>query len=106
MKPGRGTASPVTLRDYFAARAPERQGWFVPNPPATLAPAPIYRIGELLFDDWDAAVKHAGFRRSDITTDNEAAIEEWDRRRSQQIATEWPWAWADALLAKRGGVSV
>lgn len=90
----------MTLRDYFAAHAPaEPQPWFTPVMPPMPKPDPAWKLcgvccggGECL--GWTPCDK------AKIVAFN-AADNEWQSDQIKQRYVQWPYAWADALLAVR-----
>lgn len=67
----------VTIREYFAARAPAKPAnWFEPK----MIPAPDL---QMLMD----------------VELFEKATHKWRIEYKKQAAIQWPWAWADAVLA-------
>ncbi len=94
----------MTLRDYFAAHAPqEPHAWFRPVMPN---PCPEHKwegrhaqTGEpLYFLNSYAAQKACG---DDFWDANEEARAEWCAEFSKQNLVQWPYAWADAMLKAR-----
>lgn len=75
----------MSLREYFAAHAPSGPLWeFRPKMP----PRPNY--------------KRTGANDEDgRPISNHAEVESWDRDYKIQMIAQWPWAWADAVLAAR-----
>jgi hypothetical protein len=73
----------MTMREYFAARAPaEIAGWFEPKVP----PEPEHPTEPL----GDQPAAREKFASEDF---------DWRRNREIQRTAQWPWAWADAVLA-------
>lgn len=71
----------MDLRTYMAAHAPECPAWdFEPVMPSA-RPQPVMTPG------------------AECANDRE--IYDWDRERNKQLAIQWPWVWADAVLAAR-----
>lgn len=87
----------MTLREYFAAHAPaEPQPWFMP---VMATPRPAYP------GEYSTALPIQQI--VDHQTTVVRAQDEWDLARSVARYAQWPWAWADAVLAARhttGGV--
>lgn len=80
----------MSIREYFAAHAPRMpQPWFRPVMPAR----PKRHVYNGLLDDSENARLHA---------EAIVAAEQWDRARDIAAYAQWPWAWADAVLAARG----
>jgi hypothetical protein len=80
-----GPASLMTLRDYFAAHAPEiPASWFTPMRPPRPAP------------EWPD-----GADRLDSEPINWADLYAWDRDSKRLTYVQWPYAWADAMIAQR-----
>jgi hypothetical protein len=72
----------LTKREYFAARAPVEQLWhFDPVLPSP-RPESIWRNRDI-----------------DAVPANVVEIEKWEREAERQRAIQWPWVWADAVLA-------
>ena len=104
------TAPNISLRDYLAAHAPmEPQFWFqpvmrprpeVPLPSDVLSPED-YRDwkNELLeFDREHCSATLVAFERQYGAAVD--AVEEWERECKKQRFIQWPYAWADAQLAR------
>lgn len=110
----------MTLREFFAAHAPaEPQPWFEP----TMLPRPVPPADDLrsvlpdCTEDEDREAQ--SWRRDpcyDLCTKSprlapyERAWEDywranhaWSEEKKRQRYVQWPWAWADAVLAARGG---
>lgn len=83
-----GEEAGMTLRDYFAAHAPaEPQHWF--RPVVSERPRAIYHEG------------HGGEHCWDCSPENYRELEEYDAERRKLALVQWPYAWADAMLAER-----
>ena len=84
----------VTIREYFAARAPaEPQKWFKPAMPP--APEPIWEGADgVIYPSAAAAERTVG----DVFNTNQEAMNEWEADYVKQKHIQWPWAWADAVL--------
>lgn len=85
----------MTLRDYFAAHAPEKpQKWFTPTMPPK--PDPI----------WPCSLTSQHIEGCHCQ-ESEAMPENWQERHDYGLMAEcerllqWPYAWADAMLARR-----
>lgn len=76
----------MTLRDYFAAHAPS-------NPPAWFEP--VMESPEPAFN----SVRDE--ETLEFITTNEDEIQAWKVERYKQQAIQWPYAWADLILAAR-----
>lgn len=99
----------LTVREYFAARAPaEPQAWFVPVM-ATKAPA-VPQWGSIADEKVCEDVRVALDCGTDPVTPEGAAFIEhqnaqykaadaWEQERRKQRLIQWPWAWADAVIA-------
>jgi hypothetical protein len=85
-KPAYTTHDGMTLRDYFAARAPQRPLWH-------FDPAMPPRPEEFSYK--------GGARTQEELNDNARAIIEWEKARDTQTLVQWPWVWADAMLKAR-----
>lgn len=71
----------MSLRDYFAAHAPvEPQAWFTPGMDT---PEPTRPVGYADF---------AAFN---------GELSAWFNEQSKRRCTQWPYAWADAMLKAR-----
>lgn len=92
----------TTLRDYLAAHAPVvPQEWFKPR----MAPPPEYNT------NWKICPEcQEGFYRDcrePATCDGKELKayrdkrDVWKEDRKKATLTQWPWAWADAILAVR-----
>lgn len=106
MVPGEGPVEGMTIREYFAARAPvEPQTWFEPKMEWSRPCLPDWRM-----QGWTD--RQIAEWRSDYPPDDQVVsdfihhledvqhlIEKWDRQREKQRLLQWPWAWADAVLA-------
>lgn len=124
------TSEPVTSRrDLFAAHAPKPAWWFVPitndKPTPPSMPIGLTDHERLMLDEWrrdphsiviDAAdfpevhradvmrflARHSAYQR-------ELAL--WKAERAKQRDLQWPWAWADLVLAsedvrRQGGAAI
>ena len=100
----------MTLREYFAARAPaDVPTWF--KPVTAPRPATPYwqNLGwdERKIADWkglddylsDAEVHPDVLAYRDQRAAIELAQQEWDRNYSTARLFQWPWYWADQMLA-------
>ena len=74
----------ITVREYFAAHAPAPPDWFAPVVPKQ--PEPIYGVSDA-----------PGGRLQ--TLESVKQQQAWDRNYLMQQVAQWPWAWADAVLA-------
>jgi hypothetical protein len=80
----------MTLRDYFAAHAPrKRASWFTP----TMPPKP-----EAI---WDHEHPTEVCYLRDCQPVNFQERFEWTVERQRQYELQWPYAWADAMIAQR-----
>ena len=87
-------AEGVNVREYFAARAPEEpQGWFEPVMPPR--PKTKWSPYQTATEAWEEA--------GVCEPSNVAEITAWDNERSRQRHIQWPFAWADAVLAHKEG---
>jgi len=78
----------MSLRDYFAAHAPRRaQWWFEP----TMPPRP-----ESMYDH-----DHPSAQCFECCAVNYVEVEAWQTERRRQFLIQWPYAWADVMLAER-----
>jgi hypothetical protein len=76
----------MSLRDYLAAHAPaEPASWFTPVGPPRPDP------------EWPE-----GFGPPDGPPLNQPELDAWDEVHARDFTAQWPWAWADAVLATRG----
>lgn len=83
----------MTLRDYFAAHAPtDYHSWFAPRMP--LRPAPD-------FSDHDHPNEPRCLGEWDCVAVNADVLSAYDDERRRQCELQWPYAWADAMLAAR-----
>lgn len=97
------TIANLTHRQWLAGRAPhEPAAWFKP----VLSPKP-----ESAWRDSDGNLYVAGisevYRNGVIEQLHDAnleAVEAWERQRRIAFTAQWPWAWADAVLAAESGV--
>jgi hypothetical protein len=89
--PAELTSPGMTLRDYFAAHAPIVH-WFHFEP-VMPAPKPDPEWGDLPeHERWDASPVNWTVRL------------EWDQEYQRQCSRQWPWFYADAMLAERAKV--
>lgn len=104
----------VTIRDYFAARAPaEVPEWFEPVPYTRLVEPPIP-------DDLDPVLARSALQYDEPDGLGEGQVQYWhayhaaraEQRAAHNLKTlrrqiRWAFAWADAMLRERakGGVS-
>ncbi len=72
----------MTLRDWFAGQAPDRVKYDFPVRMDMPRPEPI----ETGIDGYPA---------------NSEEISAWDEEHDRQRAIQWPYVWADAMLAER-----
>ncbi len=84
--------SEISLRDYFAAHAPcDWAEWYQPQMP----PRPATEWGH----------DHPNEKQCRSTYDcipiNLDELETYDRLRREEYYRQWPYAWADAMLAER-----
>lgn len=104
----------ITTREYFAARAPaEPAKWFEPVLQGT-PPAPWKTFKERMHEERE---KYQGDKRYLYANDpdivaarineecnaHEAELKKWNDERIRQTLIQWPWAWADAVLAAGAG---
>ena len=114
-------AEGMSLRDYFAAHAPaEPQAWFEPTMPpypqtppvpADLPEAVRCRIESWCNDPCYDLVGLFGNANPELLQRVQAFDDAWSAARKEQRAhnleyarrqlVQWPWAWADAMLAER-----
>lgn len=82
--------SGMTLRDYFAAHAPGLiPDWFEPT--VTAKPEPIYHEGH-------STEKDSCF---ECLPENWRERDRWTAEYQKQTFIQWPYAWADLMLAER-----
>lgn len=82
----------MSLRDYFAAHAPtEYASWYAPKMPPR--PAVIY--------DHEHPNEHRCTREWDCVPVNVDELRAYDDERRLQLELQWPYAWADAMIAER-----
>jgi hypothetical protein len=82
----------MELRDYFAAHAPRRpQAWFTPVMDAD-RPAPIHPCT-------GSATCNCTYEICWV--DNLDVLNAWDNEYGKRLLIQWPYAWADAMLAER-----
>lgn len=77
----------ATLRDFYAMRAPRPWSWFKPVMP-TPRPEPF-------------AYKGAA-RTSEEIANQARAMADWDLEYIKQQDLQWPYFYADSMLAERG----
>lgn len=86
----------MTLRDYFAMHSPVKpERWFEPK---MATPKPDL--------EWDHDHSKCGSENStqmpwDCIPSNKDARDAWDAERDKQRLVQWPFAWADVMLAER-----
>jgi hypothetical protein len=111
----RNTKSHISLRDYLAAHAPnEPQSWFKPVMRPSPSPPPRMPSDELpssvrmtarewLSDPhWDVWVEHPELKPwCEAWGEYYADANAWEREQAEQRLRQWPYAWADAMLAER-----
>lgn len=94
------TTCGMTLRDYFAARAPETPAsWFKPSLPVR-PPDKWVGCDGWQFDTEDDAATRCGLAYSN---DNAPLIAKWEEECAVAKYVQWRWAYADAMLAARQG---
>jgi hypothetical protein len=81
-----GPVGGMSLRDYFAAHAPAECLWCFDVKMPTPRPKPDYG------DDPDNKPECAF---------NFMEVAAWDNERRRKTRTQWPWVWADAMIAER-----
>lgn len=110
----------MSMREYFAAHAPaEPQPWFEPTmlTPRPMRPkAPSDRIAKVLGESLNAGADPTRDWVQPPLSDAEwhllqayeqnlsnwhGETDKWDRERARERYIQWPWAWADAVLAQR-----
>lgn len=77
----------ATLRDYFAAHAPVSPQWHFTPRGFEKRPTPIFPKEQPVFP-------------GQIEATNAAEIVAWDNARAVARMKQWPWVWADAMLAE------
>jgi len=108
----------LLLREAFALRAPEiPQDWFAPRiPPEPVRPAYPHKPQQADYDDnynliffipdaeYEEMLKAHELARSAYETAMEKwreDLEKWGCEVGRLRSAQWPWAWADAVLASR-----
>lgn len=99
----------MSIREYFAAQAPtDPRVWFTPVMPTK---RPVTPDRDKIEDEAVRAdVRRAWECDTDPETPEGAAWIEmrndvvaqqiaWDKEQAKQLCIQWPWAWADAVLA-------
>lgn len=98
------TIANLTHRQWLAAHAPhEPASWFKPNMP----PKPDSKWMDLagnVYPTAGAAETSAGYRA--FHNANLEAIQAWERQWLIACTAQWPWSWADAVLAAENGGGV
>jgi len=106
----------MTMRDYFAAHAPaEPQTWFHPSMPA--APESLYLDKKTMdeaerneYEYFHEFFPHVKFEElktplmieyAPKAVAADTALSEWRVEHEKQRQIQWPYAWADAMLAAR-----
>jgi hypothetical protein len=83
----------MTLRDYFAAHAPnEPEDWFMPFV-KTDRPTEI----RIVWTDGDNQTERTG----NFGCKNWEELAAWDMEYQRQLFLQWRWAYADAMLKAR-----
>lgn len=97
---GYATKSGMTLRDYFAAHAPEKpQSWFKPQMNRERPAARwVSKDGSREYPSAEAAAQEC---RHAYRNANELAGLAWDDEYMELQCILWPYAWADAMLKVR-----
>ncbi len=86
--------SDMTLRDYFAAHAPKRpQPWF--HPTMRVKPEAIHGCTHTA----EHSPRCGGWEY--CSPDNWRERDQWDADERTERLKQWPYAWADAMLAER-----
>jgi hypothetical protein len=81
-------ADGMSLRDYFAAHAPvEPWSFFQPE----MSPRPVTQWHE----------GHPTEQCFECIPENWQAQADWDKERTRQRVIQWPWFYADVMLAER-----
>ncbi|PXV54185.1 hypothetical protein SAMN04487785_11436 [Dyella jiangningensis] len=88
----------MSLRDYFAAHAPDPQAWFSPDMPPKPTSDWVSDDGLTHYFTWQDAQRECGDCYYDANRD---AIAQWEAEYSKQWCVQWPYAWADAMLKAR-----
>lgn len=89
----------MTLRDYFAAVAPEASSWFKPAMPNDRPKCNwVADEGGKVYGSAYEAEKECGDCHHDA---NAEAAREWDDEYNKQREIQWPYVWADFMLAER-----
>jgi len=92
------TPKQPTVRDYFIAHAPaEPQPWFKPVPP----PKPVLPENKRFIGKCDHMPEYQQYQQE--CADYRSAMISWSNECEKQRFLQWPAAWADAMLAARGG---
>lgn len=105
-----GYSDGMTMRQYFAANAPaEPQAWFQPTIPTARPEIPkLASIADTRTRDDVRVAMEAGVdpetpeaaewleQHNQAYRDRDA----WDCDARKERALQWPWAWADAVLAR------
>jgi hypothetical protein len=82
----------MSLRDYFAAHAPtEYPNWYAPT--LSPRPAPLF--------DHDHPNERQCQREFDCRAVNADELSAYDDERRRQYELQWPYAYADAMIAER-----
>jgi hypothetical protein len=108
--------NPISVRQLLAASAPAAPKWFVPampDPPARpQIPESLKPHERLVRDVWVGECELSdmpGYAQADARAWIEAMNiadhenELWCQRRDEQCLAQWPWVYADLVLAAEGG---
>jgi hypothetical protein len=89
----------MTMRDYFAARAPAPMSWFTPTIPPR--PEDDWRVGERRCTNHNYALEWAKEHGGYITNHNADAQTKWANESHLIALCQWNYTYADAMLAER-----
>ena len=94
-----------TYRQWLAAHAPHEPAfWFKPKMPPKPESAWRDSSGNLYVDGISEVYRNGVIEQ--LHDANQEAVEAWERQRRIAFTAQWPWAWADAVLAAENGGGV
>ena len=89
----------MSLRDYFAARAPSPMSWFTPVLPPF--PEDDWRVGERHCTNHNYALMWANEHGGLVENVNAAAQTKWHNESHLIAHCQWAYMWADFMLSAR-----
>ena len=98
----------MSLRDYLAAHAPEAPDWFQPTTPPKPKSVWVHsEVPGMTYDTPREALQackevHGYENDEEVSDQNAQARRAWEDMREKEKVLQWPYAYADAVLARRG----